>query len=266
MNRTKQRGFTLVELLVAIAVIGILISMLIPAVGKVMENARRAKGSNNMKQIALAYNQYMNDDVDGRCINQGAIADSDWKDFAENSLQWLIILGRRGFLNDPSVYCFSGDSLATSVVAKSIVKTGDTTATTSNAWGDETNPKFSVSVVAGIPASAPMSTTPIAFTRGLLYEDSGSQSVGTWSKTDGVYQDKGGYIAFLDGHVEWFENLGSSTSGKLVKWGGDGTTNNILEALPTSAYIFDADSSKEKVQGTGTGDSESGSQTQTPTV
>ena len=67
-TKIKKKGFTLVELLVAIAVIGILISLLIPAVGKVMESARRAKGSNNVKQIALAYNQFAYDDVNGRKI------------------------------------------------------------------------------------------------------------------------------------------------------------------------------------------------------
>ena len=51
-------GFTLVELLVVISIIGILIGMLLPAVMSAIESARRTQCSNNMKQIALAAHAY----------------------------------------------------------------------------------------------------------------------------------------------------------------------------------------------------------------
>ncbi len=67
-KHSSRRGFTLIELLVVMAIIALLAAMLLPAIQRARESARRTQCINNLKQISLAAHNYANS---FRCFPSG---------------------------------------------------------------------------------------------------------------------------------------------------------------------------------------------------
>src|ERR671910_298872 len=72
MARNPSRAFTLIELLVVIAVIAILATLAYPVYTGVQERAKATKDMNNLRQIGVATQTYMNDN-DGVLFTAGGI-------------------------------------------------------------------------------------------------------------------------------------------------------------------------------------------------
>ncbi len=60
MNRQAQTGFTLVELLIVIGILGMLMQLLLPAVEMARESARRTQCINNLRQLGVGVMQHTN--------------------------------------------------------------------------------------------------------------------------------------------------------------------------------------------------------------
>ncbi|MCK4623837.1 MAG: type II secretion system protein, partial [Phycisphaerae bacterium] len=60
----QQKAFTLVELLVVVAIIALLVSILLPSLGLAKEAARRVTCSTNLRNLGLAANLYASENDD----------------------------------------------------------------------------------------------------------------------------------------------------------------------------------------------------------
>jgi prepilin-type N-terminal cleavage/methylation domain-containing protein len=228
MGMKKKNGFTLVELIVVISIVGVLMAFVLPSISGVLERSRKSNAQNCLKQIVNAYLMYREDkgDIDP---STPLVTDGWGKETVRNIKLFAMLMAQEGLLNDAHSYIFPSDSLAKSknTVQKDMIVHADGV-TYADCWSSDADSEgFSINIVLGLSNNCQSNTTPIAFTRGL-------KSDGTWDETSGVFGKKGGFVAFLDGRVKWFDNV----TGKLMKADMTDTTSNLREAIPAGATII----------------------------
>jgi prepilin-type N-terminal cleavage/methylation domain-containing protein/prepilin-type processing-associated H-X9-DG protein len=227
-ERSRQRGFTLVELLVVIGIIAVLAGILLPALAKAKASARRVECLARMKQWALAFRTY-SDDNEGLVAREGFHADGQvfWNNWAhvehKNSKDvWYNALASETGVRPAARYAAAPDRL--SFYARNsffhcpsarIPKAADTAAYEialfSIAMSSQLIELDSAPTVPFARIIQPANT--VLFLDNLLEDerrlldaqawDNLGQPAATANRFAGVRHGRGGNLAFADGHAQW---------------------------------------------------------------
>lgn len=178
----KKRGLTLIELLVVFVIISILTSMLLPALSQGREKGRRIECLNNLKQLGLAFNMFLQD-------SEGVLPDDT---------TWVGELGK--YVNDEETLYFCPSER---------VKDG---LGTDYAYNRNAVSKGSLEI------NHP-STFPLLFDRkansGVLVGSPPADPLGFYYELCSNRHSNGTNLLFLDGHAAWFADPANISSDAL---------------------------------------------------
>ena len=245
VRKGRNQAFTLVEVIFVIAIVGVLASILLPGFQKIRKEAQKIEDVSHLKKIAEAYKIYI--ERFGRMITFNGIRMAEsfaWGPVYGNDKGENLISSAGSkencVLNDASVYISSGDKYASKAVRTSVGSLNSSGTYDYGRWNEWQNPwknnkcvlgygndqpLFSYVLIGGLSEECSPETTPVAFTRGLTDK-------GTWDKDYGLYGESGGYVAYLDGHVRWFDG---KRPARFLKPDKSGYSSNIADAVPDGA-------------------------------
>ncbi|MDR1303179.1 MAG: type II secretion system GspH family protein [Puniceicoccales bacterium] len=237
MSRFQSKAsLSLVELAAIISIIAVLMTILFPAVGKIIDRFQRARAAKNLKMIAFAHANFIADFgrairfSDLSALKNGSTSHCDANLFAA-------VLAKHGYIKDASVWAWDFDHLVKNYGRSHPLPTKIYDASTDRIAPEFAGPKtggdFPLSVACCVVqcpgfdyAQLLNPKFPCACSRGLCGD-------GRWQKKSasnggGIWGDRGGLIAFFDGHVEWFGHI----INRFKKYNSTATTSSLCETLP----------------------------------
>jgi prepilin-type N-terminal cleavage/methylation domain-containing protein len=199
MPRPRFRGFTLVELLVVIGIIGLLVALLLPALNSARDQAKQVQCLSNLRQLGLVYQMYANENRDQ--IPLGYDTGEPWTGYFIYDGTYYPLMGcllNAGMFNEPpAFYCPSQIDprwqFATSAnpwpppVPGTLIRVGYTSRPTVE-WANgkakkpmtkisQMQSKAILSDIVGIPLSSPDYTSVHHTSLNVLFGDRSARSV-----------------------------------------------------------------------------------------
>lgn len=100
--RLRLFTFTLIELLVVVAIIGILASMLLPALNKAKAQARKSQCMGNLRQLSMGHTMYAEESEGWFMVTNGSGCANLWIDSRPPEEEYLSYFGTRDILVCPT--------------------------------------------------------------------------------------------------------------------------------------------------------------------